>query len=371
MPYVIRTGSTYRIVSDQDIEVCDGLPPLNYTVKQHPVSKDFYLEPVDAFVMPKKLYGDTYAKAKRVLNTFRERPLTTGVHLDGVKGSGKTLLAKVVSHLASKDGIPSIIINQPFHGDEFNSFIQSIDIPAVIIFDEFEKVYSWDSQNKILTLFDGVYPTKKLFIITTNDAQSVNNFLKNRPGRIYYSFKFDTLSQEFIEEYCNDNLKDKSQIDSILKYTKVFSFFNFDMLSAAVEEMNRYNESLQDVLNYLNIVPENKSSEIHIVKFIAEGITKVLDKNLRGFTPNDFTYYLYPEESLEEMKGSKTYNHMLKHMMDEDDEECVTFSTNDLTGFDPLTNVFTFSKEKGGVEIRIVVERVSTTPKYGNLEMLF
>ncbi len=376
MTYVIRMGSAYRMMSEQDIEICERLPAKNYTVKQNPMSKEFYLEPVDDFVMPKKLYGDTIKKAERILNTFKARPLSTGVHLDGVKGSGKTLLAKTLSHFAQKEGVASIVINQPFCGDEFNAFIQSIDVPAIVIFDEFEKVYNWETQNKILTLFDGVYPTKKLFVLTTNDSHSVNSFLKNRPGRIYYSFKFDTLAQEFIKEYCEDNLNDKSQIPSILKYTQIFSFFNFDMLAAAVEEMNRYGEPLQEVLNYLNIVPENKSSETYVLRFIVGDFVKVLEKNYRGFSPNNFDYYISPEDELKELaeKNPQMYAYLEKNFGEEDypgEGVQIRYNTGNLVSFDSTTNVFTFALERGGIEAKLTVERVVSASddfkKYGML----
>lgn len=375
MTYVIRMGSAYRMMSEQDIEVCEKLPAKNYTVKQNPMSKEYYLEPVDDFVMPKKLYGDTIKKAERILNTFNSRPLSTGVHLDGVKGSGKTLLAKTLSHLAQQDGVASIVINQPFCGDEFNSFVQSIDVPAILIFDEFEKVYDYQTQNKILTLFDGVYPTKKLFVLTTNDSHAVNSFLKNRPGRIYYSFKFDTLAQEFIEEYCNDNLIDKTQTQSVLKYTSIFSFFNFDMLAAAVEEMNRYSEPLQEVLNYLNIVPENKASETYVVRFAIGDFVKTLEKNYRGFSPNSFDYYVAMEDELKELKehDEKLYAFVEKNFAeaDYDDNKDIHYDPSKLVSFDATTNVFTYTIDRGGIEANLYVERVinisADFKKYGVL----
>ena len=364
MTHVMRFGSMYRLMSEQDIEICETLPPKNYTVKQNKMSGEYYLEPVDDFVMPKKLYGDTMKKAERILATFKDRPLSTGVHLDGVKGSGKTLLAKVLSHLAQKDSIASIVINQPFCGDEFNAFIQSIDVPAILIFDEFEKVYNWETQNKILTLFDGVYPTKKLFVLTTNDCHSVTSFLKNRPGRIYYSFKFDTLGKQFIEEYCNDNLIDKTQTASVIKYTNIFSFFNFDMLAAAVEEMNRYGESLQEVLEYLNIIPENKASEAYVIKFVSGNYIKVLDKNYKGFSPNSFDYYIFLEDELKDLPAvdQQLYKTLERNFCEPDTEDggpYIQYDPGKLVSFDPVTNVFTFTIERGGVEAKLLVERVA------------
>ena len=60
------------------------------------------------------------------------------------KGSGKTLLAQHTSILAAKEhGIPTIVVNKPWFGDNFNSFIQSISQPLIIFFDEFEKVHMY------------------------------------------------------------------------------------------------------------------------------------------------------------------------------------------------------------------------------------
>lgn len=359
MAYVIRMGRMYRLMDEADIEVCGTLPAKVYTVGQNPMTKEFHLEPLDNFKLPSKLYGDTEKRARRVLSTFHSRPLTTGVHLDGVKGSGKTLLAKTISKLAQEEGIATIVINQPHCGDEFNKFVQSINVPAIVMFDEFEKVYGYNEQEKILTLFDGVYPTKKLFLLTTNDHHAVSRYLKNRPGRIYYTFKFGSLEQEFIEEYLNDNLLDKTQIPNILKYTKIYSFFNFDMLAACVEEMNRYSEPLQEVLKYLNIVPENKSDETYQLSFVVPSINfqKVLEKQYRGFTPSTFQYYVHPADELEELvkKNKKFYETLNKNFVTED--ECVFFNPDSLSGFDPITNTFTYTLERGGVEVHIVLQR--------------
>lgn len=72
-------------------------------------------------------------------------------------------------------------------------------------------------QEKILTLFDGVYPSKKLFMLTSNNQGRVNEYLKNRPGRIYYRFDFSTLESDFVKEYCEDNLLNKSYVDDVVK----------------------------------------------------------------------------------------------------------------------------------------------------------
>jgi hypothetical protein len=189
--------------------------------------------------------------------------------LNGEKGSGKTLLAKQLSIDAATQGIPTIIINEAWTGDKFNKFLQDIEQPCVVLFDEFEKVYDSQDQERALTLLDGVFPSKKLFVITCNDKWRVNEHMRNRPGRIYYMLDFKGLEAGFITEYCEDVLINKTHIEKICSIATLFEQFNFDMLKALVEEMNRYDESPQDALKMLNAKPEfNNSSKFDIQLFI-------------------------------------------------------------------------------------------------------
>ena len=144
--------------------------------------------------------------------------------------------------------------------------MQDIDQPCVVLFDEFEKVYDRDGQEAILTLLDGVFPSKKLFVLTCNDKWRVDSHMRNRPGRIFYMINFVGLDEAFIREYCADNLNDKSHTDKIVNIASVFSAFNFDMLKALVEEMNRYNESPQDALRILNVKAEFDSGATYSVE---------------------------------------------------------------------------------------------------------
>jgi hypothetical protein len=181
--------------------------------------------------------------------------------LAGEKGSGKSLLAKNISIAAAKQhDMPTVVINSPFCGDTFNKFIQSISQPCVIMFDEFEKVYDHDQQENILTLLDGVFPSKKLFVFTCNDKFRVDSNMRNRPGRIFYFIEFSGLDEDFIREYCADCLQDESKTDAICKVASLFSQFNFDMLVSIVEEINRYGETPQEVMKLLNAKPENDNS---------------------------------------------------------------------------------------------------------------
>jgi hypothetical protein len=202
------------------------------------------------------MYGDTLRHTERILSTYWQRDKSTGVALVGEKGSGKTLLSKNISIELAKQGVPTIVINTPWHGDKFNTLIQSIEQPCIVLFDEFEKVYDSEQQEQMLTLLDGIYSSKKLFVLTCNDKWRVDSHMQNRPGRIYYLLNFKGLDADFIREYCNDNLNNKTHIDKIVNISTIFSAFNFDMMKALVEEMNRYDETPEKSLEMLNVKPE-------------------------------------------------------------------------------------------------------------------
>lgn len=277
--YYFRTGNDFEPVPMESINVQKSLPVGNYIVKQNPITQNFYLQLVPQFTFGSKRYGDNIKQTERIVSTFMSRNSATGVMLSGEKGSGKSLLAKTISIECATLDIPTIIINQPYNGDIFNKFIQDIDQPAVILFDEFEKVYDDRSQENLLTLLDGVFPTKKLFILTCNDEYRIDSHMKNRPGRIFYMIKFKGVGESFIVEYCNDNLLNKTHINSICKFSTVFNIFNFDMLKALVEEMNRYDEDPKTAMELLNVKPEYSDVQQFKVELTISGI-KVPDRYL-------------------------------------------------------------------------------------------
>jgi len=273
MSYFIKSGNTYKVSSEEAVDLHHTLPAGNYIIKVD-MFGGMFLEHIDNFEFKSKRYGDNIKNTDRIMNTFKSRDMSTGIMLAGEKGSGKSLLAKSLSMAAYEEGMPTIVINSPYKGDNFNKLIQDISQPCVVLFDEFEKVYDKDDQEEILTLLDGVFPSKKLFILTCNDKWRIDSHMRNRPGRIYYMIDFKGLSAEFITEYCKDNLNDKSHIDKICSIASLFSEFNFDMLKALVEEMNRYNESPQESLKMLNAKPEFDGGSKYDVTFELNGVTQ-------------------------------------------------------------------------------------------------
>jgi hypothetical protein len=260
-----RDGSEFTIGKKENLDMLNRLPGGTYRVAFHPL-RGFYLERMENFTTPAKLYGHTNEQAERILTTFMSRERSTGVLLTGTAGSGKTMLSKRVSELAMKNhDVITLVVNQAYTGDDFNNFLAAIEQPSIVLFDEFEKVYDIDGQNRLLTLLDGTFSSRKLYILTANEFGKVNRYITNRPGRMYYALDFKGLDKDFIKEYCDDKLIKKSDYVGVIVASQFFWEFSFDMLQALVEEMNRYGENATQAMKMLNMKPMSSGGGIYEV----------------------------------------------------------------------------------------------------------
>jgi hypothetical protein len=339
MSYFLKNGNTFRVSNKEAMDLHDKLPAGNYVIKMDR-QENLFLEEIEPFKVTGKIYGDTLRHTQRILFTFAARASSTGVMLNGEKGSGKTLLAKNIAVEGAKAEIPTIVINAPWHGDKFNSLIQMIEQPCIILFDEFEKVYDKDEQEAILTLLDGVYPSKKLFILTCNDKWRVDDHMRNRPGRIFYMLDFKGLDVDFIREYCEDNLDAKEHIDQICKISGMFDQFNFDMLKALVEEMNRFKETPQESLRMLNAKPEFGGDLRYDVKLSLNGLVipkADLDPETWSGNPlNKMSLHIEYKVHTKDTDGEPDY-----------DWKSISFATTDLKNIDSSGDSFTYENSKG------------------------
>ena len=249
MTNYLYNGETVNVDNSPVLTCTTELPAKTYTVAKSMAG--YYLKVIDDFTLPSKVYGDVASKAQRIISSFNDRKHSTGVLLKGLKGSGKTMLSKMISVELLKQGKPTIVINTDYSDSDFLKFLQDIDTETVILFDEFEKNYNKKEMESLLTLLDGTMDSKKLFLFTVNSDYLIDA-MKNRPNRIFYNIAFGGLSENEVVAYSEDALLDKSLIQQVVATSKIYNPFNFDMLNSLVEEMNRYNCSVKDALEWLS-----------------------------------------------------------------------------------------------------------------------
>lgn len=222
-----------------------------------------YFEEDGSLNLPKKVYltEDDKTFIHRV-NTYFEKTskLSTGVMLSGIKGTGKTVMAKVI---ARNSGLPVIVVNEDFPTRKINDFFCKFSHPVAVIFDEVDK--HWDTED-LLGWLDGVQTNaKKLVLFTCNNEDKVNSYLKNRCSRVRYSRHFEANDNaRFLKEI----LKDKGIAKNDIEETYDFIVSNFNLLSidnilSFIDEKLMFPElSNKDILKDMNIVNKNgKHSE--------------------------------------------------------------------------------------------------------------
>lgn len=216
-----------------------------------------YLEENGDLNLPKKIYEleDDQLFMNRVLKYFNSElsGSTTGVILSGVKGTGKSILAK---RLALASNLPIIVIRYiPSH--LITDFFKSFTVPVTLIFDEFEKIYSPREQQDLLELLDGIETTtKKLCIFTCNNPNRVEENFFDRCSRVRYCREYDADSNDVFVKILAEskNIKDvNGVVDFIINNFNVKSFDN--ILSFLDEVLLNEGENLdyQALVKNMNI----------------------------------------------------------------------------------------------------------------------
>ena len=229
-----------------------------YNLKFDRFSVGAFFEEDGALNLPKKVYTtkDDDLFIKRV-NTYFEKTnkLSTGVMLSGVKGTGKTVMAKVI---AKNSGLPIIVVDEDFPTSRINDFFRKFSTPVVVIFDEVDK--HWDTED-LLGWLDGVQTNaKKLVLFTCNNEDRVNEYLQDRCSRVRYKRHFEPNDNaRFLKEILKDKGVAKDEIEATYKFIidnfKLLSIDN--ILSFIDEKMSFPGLSNETILKDMNITSKN------------------------------------------------------------------------------------------------------------------
>ena len=259
----VRLYTSGPITPDRAPFTVGELGPGVYDIRSSPDLGMFIIQ-VPVFDIPSKLYGSIEERAARVLNTFSHvRQL--GVACFGLKGSGKTLLAKKI---AMDSGLPVITLNTDFPPAAVESLLETMG-PHVLLIDEFEKIFDEDDskQDAFLTMLDGTSQVRRLTILTANDERKIRDAFIRRPGRIHYLFNYVGLTTEEVQTYLDDNLNPDAPAEyraAIEERAQMLAEnLNFDILRAMVFEVNLYfhNIPADKILFGLNVQPPPRTQE--------------------------------------------------------------------------------------------------------------
>lgn len=229
-----------------------------------------YFEEDGLLSLPAKVYttksDDVFIKR---VNTYFQKTskLSTGVMLSGIKGTGKTVMAKVI---AKNSNLPIIVVDEDYPTGRINDFFRKFETPVAIIFDEVDK--HWDTED-LLGWLDGVQTNaKKLVLFTCNNEDKVNDYLKDRCSRIRYIRHFEANDNA---RFLREILRDKGIAEDKIEDTYAFIVNNFGLLS------------IDNILSFIDeklLFPELSNEEIFNDMNIS---SKKGKKNIIGETPDE------------------------------------------------------------------------------------
>lgn len=261
MSEFIKVGN--KIINKPTGLDCDLVNGKVYNLKFDRFSVGAFFEEDGSLSLPSKVYTteDDDIFINRVNTYFNNtKKLSTGVMLSGIKGTGKTVMAKVI---AQNSNLPIIVVDESFPTSQINDFFRKFTCPVAVIFDEVDK--HWDTEG-LLGWLDGVQTNaKKLVLFTCNNENLINGYLKDRCSRIRYRRHFEpNCNVRFLKEI----LKDKGVIDIDETYdfmVTTFGLMSIDNILSFIDEKEMFpGMTNYDIMKDMNISSKNNGNIIEI-----------------------------------------------------------------------------------------------------------
>ena len=236
--WIYEQGLYYPVTGETTLHNTPGYGVFNVEVSQSDSNRIGLRRIADEFAFDFKIYDlgceDIFNLVEDRWNSpsFKESGRNLGIIFNGLKGTGKTIAAKILSNRLR---MPVVIVSNSQPG--LVDFIQSLEFECVVLVDEAEKTFCEDD-DVLLRMIESVYNMKrKVFILTTNTLD-VNENLIGRPGRIRYVKQFGNLTEKAINDFLNDNLKDQTNRKAVLRVIDTLAISTIDILKCVVEEIN-------------------------------------------------------------------------------------------------------------------------------------
>lgn len=291
----LKSGDIFTKKSEGTVTV-DYLPLGIYDLIQDELGVKHLRYVGSNWKLPEKIYSTfDLMKLKHIMTTWNS-PLykeNLGIWMNGLKGTGKTISAKVLmNQLLEENKIPIIVIKQDFGG--IDEFLLNIDFECVVFIDEYEKIYNRNIKQEVeilRLLMECPGGFRKMFILTTNTS-NINDNLISRPGRIRYHLEYTNISLEAVKEYLDDHLIEKSFTKPVIDFIGLLEISTMDILKSIVDEVNIHNIIPENFENFFNV---NRSMMFYRIAYFE------IEDDLRENT-KDYIKRLKPIKNLEDRK---------------------------------------------------------------------
>ena len=200
-------------------------------------------------------YGDILEIPLLIWDRYATGNKAVGAIFVGDSGSGKTDVTSILAYIANEKGMDVVNISSIKVTEEILPIIDNIlELGVVLILDEYEKTFPANIQPKLLTLLSKKRERKSLILYTANNINFINEYMRNRPGRVHYLFEFNKLSWNTVTEYCEKHNVSAEFINDLKLVWQRADRFSMDHLSGIVEEhLFTPHKSLSAIINIVNV----------------------------------------------------------------------------------------------------------------------